>query len=247
MCFRLSADGRGVDRVTLNGQFGLRRVRPDAHIIIGSGDSSPLATPLVTLDGRPCDGPWGALLPQFSSAPLPQVETHELGGMYFYRVAGQDVGLRSAIDLVIADRREGALPRYRVPGKPRFGGPTYAVEQPVKRGTLDVFLHRDVFPGVAPRLWVYDTTARGPISSFDDPTRVYDLLETQDTIRTLPVGLAGARLAHAPRYVEMLEHVYRTVGWDPTEFRGYRLDVQYPLPGMQYMLGFALPEAPDAV
>lgn len=248
MFFHLSEDGSVVDRVTLNGQLGMRRTRPEAHIIIGSGDSSAnLPFPLLTLDGRPASGPWGALLPQFSTSPLPEVETHELGGMSFYRVAGQDVGLRSAIDLVIADRRHGALPRYLAPGKPRFGGPSYAVEQPVKRSTLDVFVHRDVFPGIAPRLWVYDTTARGPVTTFEDPTRAFDLIDTHDAIRTLPpltAGLAGARLPHAPRYVEMLEHVYRSAGWDPAEFRGYRLDVQFPMPGTVYMLGFELPKPP---
>lgn len=244
MFFHPSADGQWVDRVSLNCELGLRRVRPQAHIIIGSGDSSNLATPLRRLDGQPCNGPWGALLNQFSTSPPPPVELHELGGMHIYRVAGVDVGLRSAIDLVIADRRDGALPRYFVEGRPRRGGPSYAVEHPVRRGTLDVFVHREVFPGSAPALSVYDTSVRGPVSMFDDPARTFDRVNTHETVRALPAGIIGARLPHVPRYTEMLEHVYQSTGWDPAAFRGYRLDVHFPLPGMVFMLGFELPVRP---
>jgi hypothetical protein len=80
------------------------------------------------------------------------------------------------------------------------------------------------------------------VRGFDDPEREYDKLVTHETIRELPGGLAGARLAHVPRYVEMLEYVYEQVGWDRKRIRGYRLDIQFPVYGAQYMMGFRIPE-----
>jgi hypothetical protein len=244
MLFNLSPGGETVDRATLNCELGMRRVRPDAHIVLGSGDATTLDSQMLTIDGRPVDGPMGTLLPRFSTSPLPRVETHTLENMVYHRVAGQEVGLRSAVDLVTADRREAALPRYWHPGLPRVRGPAYACDSPVKRATLDVFLHADVFPGVAPELWVYDTVGRGSIRMIGDPEREYDRLSTHEAIRALPAGLAGARLPHIPRYLEMLGFVFDALGWDPSQFRAYRLDIHYPVYGAQYLMGFRIPDRP---
>jgi hypothetical protein len=246
MLFNLSANGSMVDRVTLSCELGLRRLRPDAPIVLGTGDAQPLAKPLLTLDGKPADNPMGALLPQFSSSPLPRFNIIPSGGQIDYVVAGRDVGMRSAIDIVMAERREGALPRFRKPNSHLFGGPGYTTTTPIRRLTLDVFLHEDVFPGVAPQLFAYDTTCRGQVYPMDNPERQHDRLIVHDEIRALPSGLAGARLPHAPRYLEILEHIYATVGWDASRFRGYRLDVQYPVHGGEYFIGFRIPDEPAA-
>jgi hypothetical protein len=243
MFFHPNADGLFVDRVTINAEFGLRRIRPDAAIVLGSGDTKALDDPMRTLDGRPPGGPMGILLPQFSSTPFPLHEQLDSGnGMVDYCIRGQNVGMRSAVDIVTAERRDRALPRYRKPASPIFGGPAFTVTTPVKRMTLDAFIHEDVFPGTAPRLWIYDTTNRGFVYPIDSPARQRDQLPSSDPIRTLPAGLTGARLAHAPRYIEILEHVYSTLNWDPSRFRAYRLDVQFPVYGAQYQMGFRVPD-----
>jgi hypothetical protein len=154
--------------------------------------------------------------------------------------------MRSAVDLVMADQRRAALPLLWEPGTPHVRGPAYTTDTPVKRMTLDAFVRRDVFPGVSPGMWIYDTAARGNIRRCEDPTREHDRLHMQESIRELPAGLASARLSHVPRYVEMLEYLYGTLGWDPSHFRGYRLEVQYPVYGAQYMIGFRIPEKPGS-
>ncbi len=245
MLFHPSPDGRMLDRATLNAEFGLRRSKPDARIVIGIGEAlNKPDTSVSTLDGRPINEPLGTLLPQFSTSPLPPFDRQQVDGMAYYFVAGQEVGMRSAVDLVTADRRNAAVHRYLTPGSPRVRGVTHTTDTPVKRLTMDIFLHNDVFPGVLPQLRVHDTATRGWVRVFDDPTRERDRLNVYETVRPLPPGLAGARLAHVPRYVEMLEHLYTTVGWNPADFRAFRFDMQYPMYGAQFTIGFQLPEPP---
>jgi hypothetical protein len=238
-----SRDGVSIDSVTVNCDFGLRRVRPDARIMIGSGGVTTAASAMTTLAGEPIHGPLGALLPEFSTSPPPRLEVTESEGFVYY-MAGAEVGMRSAVDLVLADRLNRSLPRYAQPGMPPVRGLAHYTDTPAKRMTVDVFLHSHVYPGVPPQYAVYDIVGRGIVRLFDDPAREHDRLNLHDTIRPLPIGLAGARLPHVPRYVDILRHVYDAVGWDPAEFRGYRLDVQYPVYGAQYIIGFRLPEKP---
>lgn len=243
--FKVSEDGLAVDRVTLTAMMGLRRSRADVPLVFGVGDFTPRPDIVLTLDGTPSEQPLGGLLPQFSTSPLPGLDVHRApDGMIYYCLAGQDVGLRSAADLVTADVRPKMLPRYWEVDQPRYRGPSYHIDSPVRRMTFDVFLHRDVYPGVSPELRVYDAVSRGEVVEFDDPARKIDLLKTNDAIHPLPSRLIGARLRHLPRYVEMLQHVYDTLGWNSAEFRGYRLDVEYPIYGAQYRMGFKLPEKP---
>ncbi len=236
-----SADGEAVDCAALTGEFGIRRSRPGSTIILGVGSPTRESSPLA-LDGRPCEGPMGMVLPQFSSSPLPSIEVHKLGSSLFHCVAGQDVGMRSAVDLVVADRSNRLFPRTRRPGGSALVGPAYGVDTPSKRITVEVHVHRDVYPGVRPELEVYDTSLRGVVTKCNDASRTFDRMHTRDTIHELVGGPAANRLPHIPRYVEMIEHLYTTVGWDPTQFRSYRLDVQYPMYGSQYLFGFRLPD-----
>ncbi len=240
-----SKDKTAVDRAVLDASLGGRRSRPDVPIILGSGDFRPNSERPLSLDGQPFDGALGSLLPQFSTTPLPGLKTQQIGGTTYYCIEGHDVGLRSAADIVSAEYHPKMLPKYRPKDSWGYCGPSCRGISPAKHFTLDAFVHRDVYPGVVPELRVYDTLARGEVVRFDDPDRRIDLLKTHDVIRPLPSKLAALGLPHAPRYVEMLEYVYKTLGLDPAEFRGYRLDVEYPIYGAQYRMGFLVPEPPQ--
>ncbi len=244
MAFNVSADGQRIDRAGINGEFGLRRFKPSGRILIGIGDMMSSQIPTLTLDGRPCDEPLGTLLPEFSTSPLPPFQTQRINNMLYYFVNAQDVGMRSAIDLVTADRQMDLWPRYRTwQGLPRQRGPVYVVATPMKQLTCDVFFHKDLCPEM-PTLHIFEAGTRGWSSTIDDPLREHDRLDMQESIRALPPGLGGARLHHVPRYTEMLEHLFNTMQWDLSQFRGYRLDVQYPMYNAQYTIAFPIPDPP---
>ncbi|MGH7130966.1 MAG: hypothetical protein ACREJO_03365 [Phycisphaerales bacterium] len=242
--YRPSPDGRNIDRAVLNGDFGVRRVRPDARIVISSYDHSRPDNPVLTLDGTPINGPQAALLPEFSTNPSPRFEIQEREGTIDYHVAGDDVGMRSAVDLVMADRRSLPATIVRAPGTRAFRGAGNTIGIPTKRATLDFFLHKDLWPNIPPQLLVYSVAQRGLVARLGDPGREPDRLTTHDEIRLLPPNLAAARLSHIPRYIELLEYTFGKLEWDPAGFRGYRLDVQFPIYASHYCIAFEVPPAP---
>jgi hypothetical protein len=241
-----SADGKSVDTATLFGHIDLRRVRPAAPIYLVTGDHSSSGSHSLPLTDERASHGADSLLPQFSTTPLPKIQMQEVGELAYFTVASHDVGLRSGVDLVFAERRMGLSRRYREPGGRTHTGLLQLLNSPAKRTTVDMFVHQDLYPGVQPELAMYDTTGDGAVTVFNDPAREHDRIQLHETIRPMGRGLAHARLGHIRRYVEMLEFVCGRMGWDPGEFRGYRLDVDFPVHGAQYMIAFKLPEAPEA-
>jgi hypothetical protein len=53
-----------------------------------------------------------------------------------------------------------------------------------------------------------------------------------------------AKLAHIPRYVEILQHRCEKAGLNPAEYCGFRLDVQFPVHAAQYTIAFRKPDPP---
>lgn len=239
-----SANGSTVDRATFSAYLGLRRLRPGSTI--GFTTIGLSGATVLTLDGRPPEEPHGILLPQFCSAPIPRFDVRRNGEFTDYFVAGNAVGLSAAVDLVMGEYRPQAIKRYRQPEGRSMTGVMNLVDTPLKRMTIDVMVHSDLFPGGPPALEAYDFVPRGQVSQgIGDPTRERDKLTLYEHIRPIPGGIAGAGLPESPTYVKMLGHVCSTLGWQPGAFRAYRLEVDYPLYGSQYLIGFTLPEAPS--
>lgn len=239
-----SQDGQAVDRVLLVAELGLRRLRLGARIGFTTSTTGSNQGATRTLDGAPSEGRQSVLLPQFCTNPLPRLEVSKTENTTFYWVAGDDVGLRTSVDLVSAERRLAGLRRYRAPNGTRTTGIFLSPSTPTKRISLDLFLHKDVYQNAAPALSVYDIIPQGALRAFNDPERAHDRIQTTESIRQLGHGLINTHLSHAPRYVEMLEHVHGKLALNPDDFRGYRLDVQYPICGAQYIVSFDYPEPP---
>jgi hypothetical protein len=241
-----ASDGQTVEIVSLEGFFGLRRVKPESRIGFTSASLTHPDTRPRTLEGKPCDSPTRTLLEQFSTSPLPRIEFEDIEGSLHHLIVGQDVGLRGAVDLVSAWRNHDRGRRYRRPGEPAKTGPLCIIDTPMKRLLSDAFIHKDLYLPESPELRIYQLGLHGHLRAFADPAREADRLDMRESIRPLGFGIDGARHSNLPRYAEMLEHVFNTVGWNPADFRGHRLDVQYPVHGAQYHMGFALPAAPQA-
>jgi hypothetical protein len=238
-----SKDGAAVDRATFSAYMGLRRLRPGSTI--GFSTSGMAGAQVLTIDGHPIDGPYGILLPQFCSAPVPRFDVHRHEEFTDYFVAGDDVGFSAAVDLVMGEYRPAAMRRYRAPGGRAMTGVMNLVDTPLKRMAIDVFLHADIYAGGAPVTAAYDTVPRGLVSQgIGDPARERDRLNTHEGLRAIPGGIAGAAVTVNSSYPMILEHICNRLGWKPSSFRAFRLDVDYPLYGSQYLIGFPLPDAP---
>jgi hypothetical protein len=238
-----SADGARVDRVSVVCNLGLRRTRPNGRIEYWTAEFGARDNAHVTLDGHPLDDPRSMLLPEFCTQPLPRFDVTESEGTISYVVAGEEVGLSSAVDLVVASKMPGGMKRFVESGGPDMAGVFFATDTPLDRGTLDVFVHKDLYPQSAPEIVAYDIVPRGVVRKFHDPSRRKDRIELHETVRSLGTGIASARLPHMPRYLSLLESVCAKLGRDPSDFRGHRVDVQFPIYGAQYMMGFRLAES----
>lgn len=231
------------DLATLFADLGLRRVRPGTHLGFAMAILQDSNGQLLNLDKEEARDPNSLRLSPFCSMPVPEFATTREGNTTSYWIAGDEVGLKSSVDLVMAEYRRRVVKPHRTEDGRLHAGVLTVFDTPCKRGTMDVFVHKDLYPGVMPELLIYETVPRGYVSRFGDPAREQDRLHFHESIRPLGLGTASARLAHVSRYVEMLDHVCERLGWDAGVFRGYRLDVEYPIYGAQYMIGFKLPEA----
>jgi hypothetical protein len=62
-----------------------------------------------------------------------------------------------------------------------------------------------------------------------------------ESIQHLGRGTGAARDASLPRHVQLLRHVFTSMGWDDSKFRGYRCSIDYPVYGSQVSMAFDPP------
>ncbi len=234
-----SEQSRPHDLVTLLGCVGLRRIRPGVPIRISTGMGSPgseTQQPL-TLDGKPMDAfSADSLLADFCSQPLPPIEFHKQGAFVKYVVASDRLGLGSSADLFFAEYASGFLDQYN-PSPGLCASHSADIEIPTRELLFDVFLHRDVWPGVEPELNTYDTALYGEVN-VNDRSRDIDRLDLLESIQPLGTGISACRVASIPQYVNMLRFVCKRRGWDPDAFRGFRCHTHYPVYGSQLIMAF---------
>ncbi len=234
-----SEQGDKHDVINIFGLVGLRRVRPGTPIRISTSMAGPGAEDqrALTIDGEPVDvHSADTLLAEFCSQPLPRIRTQKFGPFIYYFVESNRVGLGSAADLFFAEYASQFMDKFNPPPALRasFSAP---VEIPTRQLVFDVFLHRDVWPGVEPELSIYDTALYGEVN-INDRHRDIDQLDLLDSITPLDSGMTSCRVSSIPRYTYMLNHACQRRGWNPDAFRGYRCQTQYPVYGSQVIMAF---------
>lgn len=235
------ASGQKCDIVLIEGLTNLHRLRPSARVPVASHVPRPHAPqPLECVMGNtdPDDPrPGNPLLKEFCSRPYPELEVVKNGDMVTYVLAGNEIGVKSAVDVFAANMVRSGRPLYRSAEEP----PTrrhwsVGVNLPTKTLVMNALLHEDVWPG-DPELLLYDVHIPG-MSIPGDPTRDVDRLDMMESIQPLGKGAARFRLNEVGRNVEMVQYVCDRLGWDSGRLRGYRVRVQYPLMHVAYCVAF---------
>jgi hypothetical protein len=243
----MSADGRAdtaevrADSLWLTVSRGLRRLRPGLPVRYDIHSTAPM----LTVTGQPLEQLAGLMLEQFCSSPLPTFKVTHLRDKTQCLLAGDDVGVQSAIDLVHATVLLGGKEMHRSPGEPpRKTAMSVGISMPSKTIIFDVLLHEDVYPGQQPTLYLYQTLAAG-VAHPDDRGRDMDRLDVLESIQTLGAGITKFRSTDTPGYRDMLRYVCDQRGWDGEKLRGFRCRVEYPIYSSQIMMGFDLPPHPQ--
>jgi hypothetical protein len=98
-----------------------------------------------------------------------------------------------------------------------------------------VWLHRDlerrVRPAIDAQLWYPNLSSPGGdrwVTRFPDPPR----------LQLLGEGLVHARSDAWPGHADLCRVVFDRVGWEPSEFVGFRCEVAYPVWRGGYCMSF---------
>ncbi len=242
-----SKDGTGQDVLILNGMIGFRRLRAGKPITISrlaaASESSEQSGPASAsqLNGRPWKpAATQMLLSEFCSQPMPEILSTVTGRFLCYQLAGDDFGLASACDIYVCQYNpyDGTPLPSRTKGKEPYV--STGTRFPSQRQVFDVLIHRDVWSGRTPRLYVRSPAPfENDSPNFDEMD--FDQVNVLETIRSLGSGSRGCRVSEIPRYIEVIDSICAQRQWDPTAFRGYRCDSRYPIWGALYYMAFGSP------
>ncbi|MEM1448037.1 MAG: hypothetical protein AAGI22_02945 [Planctomycetota bacterium] len=232
-----------LDITWLLGMIGLRRLRPGVSI---KAQTRKLAAEDAErrprdLDGRTLEGTDSGRLDEFCVSPPGRFIAHRTGDLLQYTLDGSAYGPKQAVDLLVAEVNEAEMAASVDRGSGRRGWVYSDAPIPARKLVMDVIVHEDVYPGAEPELLLYDTSSGG-VADVNDRRRDLDRLDLAESIVTLGRGLGGVEVKEFEPYPRVLEHVFERLGWDPERFRVHRVDIDYPIVGMQAAVAFDAPE-----
>lgn len=238
-------DGEHLDVVWLTGLHGLHRLRPGALVRlatrrVATGQEARLPR---GLDGRAISEGATPLISEFCTSPCPTVAATRTGDVVHYTLDDDRFGAASAVDLVLGEANFNEMERRPAEGSGRVPWFFAEVSTPAKVLQFDAIVHRDVYPGIAPSLRLYETAFEG-VASPNNPARDVDVLDMLETAEAMGSGLSRWRSRDSARYTELLTHSLATLNWDPAHFRAYRCRIEYPIFGTQVTMTFGEPIRP---
>lgn len=229
-------DPVALDVTAVHGALGMRRLRPDVtvsftygapHEAVGKpGGSFDLAMDLSAF---------------YTCEPAP-LRAHDRDGNVVHEFCPATTGKDAQFDMLAGVHAPAHSKRYR-DEKRTTRGVVVIPDIPVQAMVVDLFVGEGVFPGLEPRVYLYNTVARGP-ADIEDPARLHDRVVSPVDLVPIAEPAADLRLVRLPSYGGMIGKVCQRIGYDTARLRGWRLRVPYPLYGFQWVLAFDAPNAP---
>jgi hypothetical protein len=243
-------DGATVDGVDLSLKVRIRRLRPTAPVGLFGYKTKPAderdagRASVSTLDGAVAEGAEDFVLPEYCSESLPSLESFRDRDEAIFALAEDGPPPDAPITLAIGMIFHGAFKRHRAPGQdPDFR--TYSVPFPCRTLVRDVFIHRDLFGNSAPEVTQYIPRMMRPETvRYRGVRGMLDSVDLAAPVHELGTGLGKTPVKEIPSHARLLEHGFARTGWDPDEFRGYRVRITYPVPFLHMSWWFDQPEAP---
>jgi hypothetical protein len=224
----------GIDIHTIHGTSGLRRLRPESPVRFVYG----VPPEHVELRQSPqrADGELGSFF-RYRPAPLSVLqENGQIINTFEPDTAGKDALYDMFAEVMIPNGSS----RYASNGR-TMRGTTVIPDIPVITLVSDVILCDDVFDGIEPELFVYNTMPRGG-ADIHDPKRDVDRIHTDDHIEDLGAGPKHLEISEFPKYTRMVEYLCKKNNRDIHTIRTRRVQIQYPVYGFQYTIAFRVPE-----
>lgn len=234
-----------LDSAFVRGYVGFRRLRSAMSWPLsvnrnwkGVGEpTESVAGPLVpedVEDGLP-------LLSAFTTEQRPEFERRQTRQGLYYMLPPGPVGNTAAFDCFFGELTRADVPRYRSTDD-TSGEFTSTISVPIEHQLLDVIVHRDLAGEFAPECFVYGDPLGG--QGFGGADQSHCVLPIEEPVRRLAGSPPVTVTPVYSRYAELVDTVFQRVGWDASQFVGYRLMVKYPPMGTNVSVRFELPERP---
>ena len=238
-------DGIHANVVEIYGLIGLRRLCPGKALPIGvlglvSGLSTKSGAFVNNLPG--CADPDGPpLIEKFCTDPVPPLREIRIDNSRQYLMPGDEIGNSSKLNIItgVVVSRIGPLFREESDPPRRTGG-AHLVELPTKTLLMDRLVLDDGSQLRDPQVFMHRPGMRGAVDP-NDPLRELDRMECSETIQFLGRGTERFGALEVANYPEIIRHVCDLLGLDSSKLVGHRCRVQYPLPHVQYSMGYMLP------
>jgi hypothetical protein len=236
-------DPSRLDMVDIGGYVGFRRLRPSVRWPIRvvrswSDRDDPLVGPAwepIEPDSTDPDG--SNIMRSFSRGPVPDISLVESPDGRDYVLGAGPVGNEGAFDCFHGEMMRSAVYRYRQ-NEGDIGEFGAAITAPAEHLVFDIIVHEELDFALKPEVLVFGRIfPQGHTGSNDDSS-------------LLPIKQSAVELLGQPpvintplirRYPELLQSVYRRMGWSAEQFRGTRLVMKYPPLGAHVILRFQLP------
>jgi hypothetical protein len=218
-----------VDLVQVHGMIDFRRLRPDVSWPLFRRQNWDSGGEMHPLDGAPIGGavdPSGVpLLREFCSGDLPQLNVIRGERETEYELPAGPVGRLGELSVIYG----AAIPSI---------GPTLASDEddvcelgcnmqtPVELVHSDLLVHEGLPWAMHPRAQVFSMLEGRAV--YGASRRGCSLLDGETELHELGLGIGTMATPHIPRYSELLAHVFDSIGWDESVFRGFRFTLAYP-------------------
>ena len=232
-----------LDTVYVVGKLGMRRLRSGgpitafgrANVTNSENVRSRMGVPL-TLLGRHSDEPLDYLLEGFSSHPLPSLKTVRRASLDLILLPPAVPTINTPVSLVFAQliRHSGLRPRR--PGDDPFVE-SHIPRIPSRDLVFDAMVREDTFQTTPDLSAALHGIAPGSVLP-DSPDFRRDEVAVTVKLEHLRAGLSGVEVPEIPGYTELIDAVFRAVGWDRSAFAGYRCRMRYPVPLVEIAYSF---------
>lgn len=229
-----SADG--VDVSTIHGTSGLRRLRSDTPIRFVYG------VPPEYVDKRQSPVRRGTDLSSFLMHQAAPIRVDEENGQIINTFEPEVAGKEDLYDMFAEVYIPSGSNRYASPGR-TYRGTTVIPDVPTVTLVSDVILCDDIFAGIEPELFLYNTMPRGG-ADIEDPKRLIDRVQTNESLKFMGTGTDPLDISDFPAYRDMVAYLCEKNERSPDSIRAYRLQVQYPVYGFQHTIAFKAPQRP---
>ncbi|MEX0876953.1 MAG: hypothetical protein WD114_05800 [Phycisphaerales bacterium] len=238
--FRRSPENPDVlQRALASGLIQTTIVPGGMPVVIRAGDTLQWDDPAnrsfdLLDDSKPQGNTPEALLKEFTTHPLPTVSSQGTADNLVQVIDPADFEGPQTLDVITAARSNHPFTDPQT-GRMTLDEVWSLVNCPTARLIFDVYLHRDlermVRPTIDSQLWYPNLSSPGGqrwITRYPSPPR----------LELLGEGTGRARTAAHPRHADLTATLFHRLGWDASEFVGFRCEVEYPVWRAGYCMSF---------